>query len=241
MIFCVIEMVATVLECHQISKWFGEGKRRVVALNGTSFSLFRGEITLLMGPSGSGKSSLIAALSGLQAPSSGKVIGPDGDIWAKSSRKITKFRRKYCGFVFQNVGLFPALSAIEQIVLPLIFIGLSPSEAKRRAIETLEWVGLENQMKSKPGEMSGGENQRVAIARMLAKRPQLVFCDEPTSALDRENGAIVVELLRRAAVERNAMILCATHDERILPYADRILFLEDGELKKDTRNVELLN
>jgi len=228
-------MVKTALECIQISKWFGSGKRRVTALHEASFALDPGELTLVMGPSGSGKSSLIAALSGLQAPDSGQVIGPDGDVWACSDRQITSFRRKYCGFVFQSVGLFPSLSAIDQIILPLKLIGLSSAEAKHRAAETLEWVGLADQMKSKPEEMSGGENQRVAIARMLAKKPQLIFCDEPTSALDRENGAIVVKLLRRAAVERNAMILCATHDERIVPYADRILSFEDGQLRQDLK------
>ena len=226
------------LECVEIEKWFGAGRRKVFALKDASFSLDFGQMTYVMGPSGSGKSSLIAALSGLQAPDRGQVMVPDGNLWERSPSKITKFRQEYCGFVFQNVGLFPALSALDQIILPLKLVGISSREARKRALEALEWVGLSSQIKSKPNQMSGGEGQRVAIARMLAKQPSLIFCDEPTSALDRENGSIVVQLLRRAAIEKNAMVFCSTHDDRIVHFADRVIEVEDGVLIKDSENPE---
>lgn len=227
-------MQSVVLEAKRVSKYFGRGRRKVFALKDTSISLRKGEISLLMGPSGSGKSSLIAALSGLQAPDTGTVLGPDGDLWRRSEGKLTKFRREYCGFVFQSVGLFPSLNALQQVIFPLTLIGVPRNEARKRANETLDWVGLHNQKDSLPSQMSGGENQRVAIARMLAKKPSLIFCDEPTSALDKESGSNVVRLLRKAAKESDAMVLCATHDGRILPFADRVIHMEDGEVLSDT-------
>lgn len=222
------------IETHGLGKVFGEGRQRVVALDNVSLTLRSGEMTLLMGPSGSGKSSMIAALGGLQAPDTGQVIASGQDLWSRSSRRITRFRRDYCGFVFQSGGLFPALGARDQIALPLIFLGWSSGAAKLAACEALDWVGLANRQESRPSEMSGGQNQRVAIARMLAKKPTLIFCDEPTSALDGKNGANIAELLKRAASRHNAMILCVTHDERLVPHADRILHIEDGRITSDS-------
>ncbi len=225
--------VAAIQTCG-LGKVFGEGRQRVVALDDVSIELCSGQMTLLMGPSGSGKSSMIAALGGLQAPDTGQVIALGEDLWSRSSRKITRFRRDHCGFVFQSGGLFPALGARDQIALPLTFLGWSAAEAKRSACEALDWVGLADRQDSRPSEMSGGQNQRIAIARMLAKKPTLIFCDEPTSALDGKNGANIAELLKQAAARHNAMILCVTHDERLVPHADRILHIEDGRITSDS-------
>lgn len=224
------------ISTNGLGKVFGSKQQRVTALDDISLSLYGGELTLLMGPSGSGKSSMIASLGGLQAPDSGTVTAFDKNLWKQSGRKVNKFRREYCGFVFQSVGLFPALTAAQQIMLPLTYLGWSYKDACRKAQETLDWVGLGDRYFSRPSEMSGGQNQRVAIARMLAKNPRLIFCDEPTSALDGVNGARVAELLKQAARDHNSMILCVTHDERLRPFADRVIQIEDGKIIDDSRD-----
>ena len=194
-----------------------------------------GEFTLLMGPSGSGKSTLLAALGGLQPPTSGAVRFKDQSIWDLPSTKLDRFRRENCGFVFQSGGLFDSLTALQQIAIPLTYFGYSKPEAIDKARHALAEVDLADRQESLPEELSGGQNQRVAIARMLAKDPYLIFCDEPTSALDSHNGAVVAQLLRRAARKRNAMVLCVTHDDRLRPFADRILQIEDGRITADAR------
>ncbi len=214
---------------------FGQGANAVVALDRVTLDLKRGELTLLMGPSGSGKSSLIAALGGLQVPTDGDVIVGEQSLWSKGRRQINRFRREQCGFVFQSGGLFPSLTALKQVAIPLTYIGVEKRQAYRKAREVLEEVGLGDRIDSLPGEMSGGQNQRVAIARMLSKDPNLVFCDEPTSALDSENGAVVANLLRREARSRQAMILCVTHDDRLRRFADRILQIRDGQIVQDSQ------
>lgn len=225
----------TILRATGLRKVFGKGAGKVVALDGIDLNLNAGEITLLMGPSGSGKSSLISILGGLQAPDAGSVKAFGEDLWTQNSRKISKFRRQHCGFVFQTVGLFPALTAFEQIVLPLKHMGFNAKTAKAQARDVLAEVGLADRAHSRPNEMSGGENQRVAIARMLAKKPKFIFCDEPTSALDTESGASVAQLLKQAAKTHNAMVFCVTHDDRLRSFADRLLKIEDGKIVSDSQ------
>ena len=233
------ELKLPVISCEGVRKVFGQKRQRVVALDNVDLKLWRGELTLLMGPSGSGKSSIIASLGGLQKPDGGIVTAFGENLWAKSGIKLNRFRRQHCGFVFQSVGLFPALTAIDQITLPLSYLGIDSKTAKRAAEKALDDVGLSDRHFSRPNEMSGGENQRVALARMLAKSPALIFCDEPTSALDGKNGANVAGLLRQAATDYNAMILCVTHDERLRPFADRILEIEDGQIISDSKKEQL--
>jgi len=221
------------VRCSHLSKHFGEKQRRVTAVSDVSFDLYLGEVTMLVGPSGSGKTSLLAALGGLQAPDEGEVLAFEENIWAKGDRSARYFRERYCGFVFQSVGLFPALTAIEQVAIPLTYLGHSSRAAKKQAQEMLIQVGLKDRLTSRPHQLSGGENQRVAIARMLAKRPKLIFCDEPTSALDGENGANVSKLLVNIAKKNNTMIFCVTHDDRLMKYADRIIKIQDGMITDD--------
>jgi putative ABC transport system ATP-binding protein len=225
---------APILFARDISKSFGRGPAKVRALQNVSLSVQQGSVTLLKGASGSGKSCLLAALSGLQKPESGKVIAQGMDVWAKGSRSAEAFRRLYCGFVFQSPGLFPSLTAWQQIFVPLQLLGVPAGEAKARAAHYLELVGLIERAQSKPNQLSGGQNQRVAIARMLAKRPSFLFCDEPTSALDGLNATRVGTLLREAAHHQGATILCATHDDRLVPFASRVIELEEGRLVSDT-------
>ncbi|MGP1664509.1 MAG: ABC transporter ATP-binding protein, partial [Rhodanobacter sp.] len=146
------------------------------------------------------------------------------------------FRLQHTGFVFQGFNLFPALSALEQVELPLDYMGLSRSQARQRAQQSLEEVGLAQRMRLRPSELSGGEKQRVAIARALAKRPQLLFADEPTSALDAANGQIIINLLHRIAHSHGTTVLCVSHDPRLVIHADRVLTMEDGRILSDRRN-----
>ncbi len=216
------------LSAQGLVKRFKSGRNVVSVLKGVEFQAVHGEVTMVMGPSGSGKSTLIAALSGLLKPDEGKVSALGEDLWSRSAGRIDRFRLQHCGFIFQGFNLFPALTALQQVAMVLKYQGLSRAEARRIAVEALDEVGLKPRMSQRPSELSGGEKQRIAIARAIAKRPALLFADEPTSALDGDNGQIVIRLLRRAAVERQAAVICVTHDPRLATFADRIVHIEDG-------------
>ncbi len=216
------------IDARGLTKAFGKGPARVEILKGIDFQVETGEIALVMGPSGSGKSTLLAAVSGLMKPDSGSVISLGTDLWTMSRGEIDKFRLRNCGFVFQGFNLFPALTASQQIEVLLKFAGVKRAERRETAVTILKAVGLGHRIDYRPEKLSGGEKQRVAIARALAKKPRLVFADEPTSALDGENGQLAMDLLRKAAKEQGATVLCVTHDVRLAQYADRIITIEDG-------------
>lgn len=224
------------IEAKGLVKRFKTGRTHIEVLKNMDFDAAHGDLTMVMGPSGSGKSTLIAALSGLLKPDEGRVDILDvDDLWKKSSGRIDKFRLDHCGFIFQGFNLFPALTALQQVRIVLKYQGLEPAEQDRRARAALEEVGLGKRLNQRPSELSGGEKQRVAIARALAKNPQLIFADEPTSALDGENGQVVIRLLRRAAVEHGAAVICVTHDPRLEAYADRVIKMEDGKILSDEK------
>ena len=225
------------ISAHALDKRFTSGKTSAQILFGVSLDLAAGELTLISGPSGSGKSTLLAALSGLTRPDAGRVTALGEDLWSLSAAALDAFRLQHCGFIFQGFNLFPALSALDQVILPLQYQGLPFSAARTRAEETLNAVGLGQRAHLRPAELSGGEKQRVAIARALAKAPTLLFADEPTSALDSANGQAVAELMLRAAVERGAAVLCVTHDPRLTRHAHRVIHLEDGRITSDERQV----
>ena len=218
------------LEGVGLRKSFRNGRIDTAVLQGLTIEVRAGELTLIHGPSGCGKSTLLAALSGLQAPDAGRVVALGTDLWSLSPAERARFRLAHAGFVFQGFNLFPALSAVEQVMLPLGELGLARPEAHARALEALHAVGLAAQVAQRPAELSGGQQQRVAIARALAKRPRLLFADEPTSALDAHSGRRVSELLRRAAHEDHAIVLCVSHDPRLQADADRVVQMEDGGL-----------
>ena len=218
------------ISAQGLVKRFKTGRTFVEVLNGVDFHARHGDVTMVMGPSGSGKSTLIAALSGLLKPDQGKVNAMGEDLWSRSGGKIDRFRLQHCGFIFQGFNLFPALTALQQVTTVLKYQGHSRGEARRIAVEALDEVGLKPRMNQRPSELSGGEKQRIAIARAVAKRPTLLFADEPTSALDGENGQVVIRLLRRAATEHNAAVICVTHDPRLESFADRIIHIEDGRI-----------
>ena len=224
------------IEAKALVKRFKSGKAWVEVLKGVDFDARHGDLTMVMGPSGSGKSTLIAALSGLLRPEEGRVDTLDvDDLWKLSPGRIDRFRLENCGFIFQGFNLFPALTALQQVEVVLKFQGLTPDQAKKRATLALEEVGLGHRLHQRPAALSGGEKQRVAIARALAKDPQILYADEPTSALDGENGQVVIRLLRRAATEHGAAVVCVTHDPRLEAWADRVIHIEDGVITDDQR------
>ena len=218
------------LAAKSLTKRFRSGRGFVEVLRGVDFEAMHGEVTMVMGPSGSGKSTLIATLSGLMKPDGGQVMALGEDLWSRRPGKIDRFRLDHCGFVFQGFNLFPALTALQQVTTVLKYKGVPKRAARAMAEEALVEVGLDKRMHQRPDALSGGEKQRVAIARALAKRPTLLFADEPTSSLDGENGQIVTRLLRRAAKEHGAAVICVTHDPRLEAFADRIVHLEDGRI-----------
>ncbi len=221
----------------KIVRTFGDGTARRAALQEVTIDLFPGQIVLLMGPSGSGKSTLLAVLSGLLEPDSGQVLADDDgtmrDVWQMTAKEREHYRRRHTGFIFQGYNLFPALTARQQLEIVLKWgEGTGSGDARRRADDMLDRLGLEKNKHKKPAQLSGGEKQRVAIGRALVKNPSFMFADEPTSALDWENGQKVIELLRDAAHQRGACVLCVSHDHRILPFVDVYYHLDDGHLER---------
>jgi putative ABC transport system ATP-binding protein len=225
----------TALVATGLSKRFKTGRTHIQVLRDVDFEALHGDFTMVMGPSGSGKSTLIAALSGLLKPDAGTVQAMGQDLWSLRPGRIDRFRLDHCGFIFQGFNLFPALTALQQVQIVLKYQGVPKSEARRRAADALSEVGLDNRMNQRPSELSGGEKQRIAIARALAKNPSLLFADEPNSALDGENGQIVIKLLQRAAKQHGAAVVCVTHDPRLETYADRVIQIEDGQILGDRR------
>ena len=227
--------VAPSLEAVSLEKSFVSGIVQVHVLQGLSVSLQPGELSLISGPSGCGKSTLLSLMSGLQKPDGGRAMALGQDLAKMSIGALEKFRLRHTGFVFQGFNLFPALTALEQVQLPLGYMGLKNTETLRRAKDALDAVGLSHRSHMRPAQLSGGEKQRVAIARAIAKQPQLLFADEPTSALDAESGQRVIDLLHRAARSHGTTVLCVSHDPRLVRHADRVLGMEDGAIRSDWR------
>jgi putative ABC transport system ATP-binding protein len=224
------------IKARHVSKNFGVQATLTQALADVSLEMRAGEATLLMGPSGSGKSTLLAILSGLLPPTEGTVNAMGEELWSLSAKDRHEFRRRYCGFVFQGFNLFPALSAEQQLEMVLRMGDLAPAaEARERSLKLLEVLDMADKAHLRPAEMSGGEKQRVAVARALIKDPPLFFADEPTASLDWARGSRVVKLLCDAAHDRKACVLMVSHDERLRSCADHVYSLEDGRLRHEDR------
>jgi putative ABC transport system ATP-binding protein len=221
---------------------FGSGETKAFALKDVSVELRQGELNLLMGPSGSGKSTLLAVLSGLLRPDGGAVGAMGRDVWGMSDDEMERFRLRHCSYIFQGYNLFPALNAREQLEIVLKWgEGCSSRDARKRADHVLGQLGLSKKAHLRPAQLSGGEKQRVAIGRALVKNPSYVFADEPTAALDWENGQQAIKLLTENARERGAMVLVVTHDPRLVPFADRVFELADGEMQNAGQPNEVLS
>jgi len=222
----------TTITGRGLSRSFGSGEARTVAVHNASVDLCAGHISLLMGPSGSGKTTLLAILSGLLRPDSGQVMALGRDLWRMSDEQREAFRLQHCGFIFQGANLMPALTARDHLEMVLRWgTRMSSAEAERKTTDMLALLGLARKANLLPEQLSGGEKQRVAIGRALIKQPSLFFADEPTSALDWEHGEQVVERLRSTAHDRGATVVMVTHDPRIVPYADRVYRMEDGRVQ----------
>jgi putative ABC transport system ATP-binding protein len=220
--------VAEALQLWSVSRTYGAGPSAVRALTDVTVGFVRGSFTAVMGPSGSGKSTLLHCAAGLDRPDAGRVIIGDTELGALSEHALTVLRRQRIGFVFQSFNLVSALTAAQNVALPLRLAGRGPSvEAVRSALAE---VGLADRAGHRPSELSGGEQQRVAIARALATRPDVVFADEPTGALDIGASRQVLGLLRQAVDGRGQTVVMVTHDPVAAAYADRVLFLADGRL-----------
>ena len=223
------------LVASNVSKGFMSGIVQLQVLNRLSVVVMPGELTLIAGPSGCGKSTLLSMLSGLQKPDEGRIEALGQNLNSVVGRDLERFRLQHTGFVFQGFNLFPALTALEQVELPLNYLGLTKKDAEERALTALEEVGMTPRAHLLPAALSGGEKQRVAIARALAKLPQLLFADEPTSSLDAASGATVISLLHRIARNHGTTVLCVSHDPRLIQHADRVLDMEDGVIYRDQR------
>lgn len=217
-----------VLEAKEIRKQYKLGKHTVDALAGVDFQVEKGEFIAIMGPSGSGKSTLLHLLGGLDSPSQGNIILADQSLAKLSERKATLVRRHNVGFVFQFFNLLPTLSAEENILLPVIIDGKDPKKFRERVKSMLDLVGLADRQYHKPDQLSGGEQQRVAVARALITQPAILLADEPTGNLDSKTGTAIMELLRRSCDELDQTVIVVTHDAKAAAYADRVIFLRDG-------------
>ncbi|AVS79128.1 ABC transporter ATP-binding protein [Paracidovorax avenae] len=228
------------LQAVDLQKSFVSGVVQVPVLRQLSLSILPGELTLISGPSGCGKSTLLSLLSGLQQPDAGKAYALGEDLGALGPRALERFRLQHTGFVFQGFNLFPALTALEQVQLPLGYLGLGAGESARQARRALDEVGMSQRAHMRPAQLSGGEKQRVAIARAIAKSPQLLFADEPTSALDADSGQRVIDILHRIARAHGTTVLCVSHDPRLVRHADRVLGMEDGAIRSDWRQPDAI-
>jgi putative ABC transport system ATP-binding protein len=221
----------TVLETKALTKSFGSGERTVAAVRGVTLTIADGEFVAIVGRSGSGKTTLISLLGALERPTSGMIFVDSEDVARLSPRELVNYRARTIGFVFQSYNLIPNLTATENVMLPMEFIGVGKTERKARAGRLLEQVELTGgQQDRKPTRLSGGEQQRVAIARALANKPSIILADEPAGNLDSQTSSTIVGLLRSVCRSERTTIVVVTHDASIADQADRVLRLEDGRL-----------
>jgi putative ABC transport system ATP-binding protein len=221
-----------------VHKHFGAGENRTPVLNGAGLGIARGEIVFLVGPSGSGKTMLLSILGCILTPDQGSVQVLGQEVATMGRGALTDFRRAHLGFVFQTFNLFPTLSALDNIALTFVMRGTPLPAASQRSLDLLGQVGLEQRAHLRPGQLSTGECQRVAVARALANDPAVLLADEPTASLDAANGQAIMQLLTGLVRQRGVTLVVVTHDTRIYPYADRILHLEHGRLVRATKPVK---
>jgi len=225
----------SVVRVEHLSKHFGTGEARVDALRDVDMEVFPGQVVGLMGPSGSGKTTLLNCVACILQPSGGR-LSLDGDVvyddrWLKSD--LRRLRLDNIGFIFQYPNLLPFLDATDNVAAVLHLAGLGSAAARARAIDLLDYLEVGHRRRAMPAQLSGGEAQRVAIARALANRPRIILADEPTAPLDSQRARIVMDLLRKIAIEQSAAIICVTHDEMILDRFDHIFRLRDGRLETE--------
>ncbi len=225
-----------VVKIENVARMYQIGKIETKALRGVNLSIENGEFTALVGPSGSGKTTLLQMIGCLDQPTSGHVFISGNDVTTLNRNQRADMRRGHIGFIFQFFALIPTLTAYENIEMPLLLNGHSPSERKERVMELLKAVDLTDRANNRPDQMSGGQQQRIAIARALAPKPALILADEPTANLDTENGKQVMDLMQRLNQETGVTFVFATHDPRVIGYAKRTVTLQDGVIIKDSQS-----
>lgn len=226
------------MKASDVWKLYASGESTIEAVRGVNVSLEVGEMVAIMGPSGCGKTTLLNVLSGIDEPSAGNVVVNGQPLFGISDNERTIMRSNYLGFIFQDFNLLPVLSAVENVELPLLLLGNSAGEARKRAQQALVDVGLGDRSQHRPAELSGGQQQRVAVARAIVHRPAVVLCDEPTGNLDSRTSAEVLTLLKRINTEHQTTFLIVTHDASIAELCDRVLHMEDGLIISDTLRTE---
>jgi putative ABC transport system ATP-binding protein len=220
------------IRARQLMRVYKVGGQDVRALDGIDLDISRGEFVALVGPSGSGKSTLLSLIGGLDRPNSGQIFVADLELGAANEKQLVAYRRERIGFIFQSFNLLMMRSAVENVETPLTIAGVPPKERRQRALELLEAVGLKQRALHRPNELSGGEMQRVAVARALANNPLLLLADEPTGNLDSKTGGDILNLLREAVGERGVTLVLVTHDPQVASFADRIVHLRDGKIQQ---------
>jgi putative ABC transport system ATP-binding protein len=216
------------MQATGVWKLYASGTSTVEAVRGVDVTLKVGEMVAIMGPSGCGKTTLLNVLSGIDVPSAGEVFVDGKPLFGVSDNERTTMRSNYLGFIFQDFNLLPVLSAVENVELPLLLLGVGASEARLRAMQALTDVGLAERSQHRPAELSGGQQQRVAVARAVVHRPAVILCDEPTGNLDSKTSEEVLALLKRINEEHQTTFLIVTHDAGIAELCDRVLQMEDG-------------
>ena len=228
----------SVIKVEQLSKTYGKGENAVKAIKECSFEIFKGETVALLGPSGSGKTTLITMIGCITEPTHGKLT-LDGELIYDQKWRISdtrQLRREKIGFIFQSHNLIPFLNVEENITLVPLMNQTNHLVARKKAKELLDYLGVGDKLSAKPSQLSGGQSQRVAIARSLANNPKIILADEPTAALDGERALSVMHLLKKLASEQNVAIVVVTHDERMIPLFDRILRVNDGIVSEETKH-----
>ena len=225
-------MTDVMVQVRGVDKIYRSGAEKVYALRGIDLDIHKGEYLAIMGPSGSGKSTLFNMIGALDKPSNGEITVGGVSLPKLSSRQLAYFRGKHIGYVFQAYNLIPALTAVENVMLPITFSGVDDATARARAIEVLEFVELGHRLDHTPGQLSGGQQQRVAIARALANKPAILLADEPTANLDQITGAKIIDIFKELSVKFGVTIISATHDHRMLAISDRIVWIKQGQVDK---------
>lgn len=235
----MVNLTKKIVIAENISKIYGSGNSKVIALDGVNLEIFAGEIVAILGPSGSGKTTLLNILAGLDLPTSGRVLIENKDITSMSEEERTRFRGKNMGFIFQFFNLVPVLTAVENVELPLLLNGVDYSTARKRALELLERMNVAHRKDAYPSQLSGGEQQRVSIARALAANPKIIWADEPTGALDEKNGEQIKQLIVELNREYGTTFVIVTHDLNVARIANRIIRMNSGKIVSVESNLNV--
>lgn len=222
-----------------VTKIYQMGEEQVYALRDVDVTIQTGEYISIMGPSGSGKTTLFNCIGGLMKPTAGNVFIDEVDVAQLDANELAWLRCRKIGYIFQMYNIVKVLTALENVTLPMLFAGVPSDEAQDRGVEILKRVGLGDRILHTPKELSGGQQQRVAIARAFANNPAIILADEPTANLDLRTGEEIIHLMKEMNQERNVTVICATHDHKMLDISDRIIWMEDGSIKRIARRDEV--